>query len=394
MRSEQMRHAAVTMFLLLAPVPAVHAAGTAVGPLLARVKAVGREGAGNADAARAWRELAQAGPEALPDLLAGLDDADLTAANWVRAAVDAVAEHTLNAGKPLPAAALEAFVKDTGHAATARRLAYDWLCRADPTTPDRLLPGMLHDPGAELRRDAVARALKEAEGLLARGDKPAATAAFRKALSGACDRDQVERIAQALHGLGVEVDLARHFGFVRRWMLIAPFDNTGEAGYARAYPPEEVFDPAATYKGKGGAEARWRPDATKDPYGVVDLNQVLGRQKGVVAYACAEIVSPEERPVQVRVGCINAVKVFLNGKPIFGREEYHHGMYLDQYVASGTLKAGRNELLLKVCQNEQSEVWAQEWRFQARLCDAAGAAVPFTVADMPGAKKERREAQR
>jgi hypothetical protein len=379
---------------LLAPAAGVHAAGVAVGPLVARIKAIGREGAGNAEAARAWRALAHLGPEALPDLLAALDDADPTAANWLGAAVDAVAERTLNAGKPLPAAALEAFVKDTRHAATARRLAYEWLCRADPGTPDRLVPGMLHDPGAELRRDAVARALKEADALFARGDKGAATAAFRKALSGACDRDQVERAAQALKGLGVEVDLARHFGFVRRWMLIAPFDNTAEAGYARAYPPEEVVDLATTYKGKGGAEARWRPEATKDPYGIVDLNQPLGRQKGVVAYAFAEIVSPEERPVQVRVGCINAVKVFLNGKPIFGREEYHHGIYLDQYVASGTLKAGRNELLLKICQNEQSEVWAQEWRFQARLCDAAGAAVPFTVVNEPEAKKGRREAQR
>ena len=33
---------------------------------------------------------------------------------------------------------------------------------------------------------------------------------------------------------------------------------------------------------------------------------------------------------------------------IFARDEYHHGMELDQYVGRGTLKAGRNELLVKV----------------------------------------------
>ena len=36
----------------------------------------------------------------------------------------------------------------------------------------------------------------------------------------------------------VEADLAGHFGFVRRWMLVGPFDNTGGAGFGRVYPPE------------------------------------------------------------------------------------------------------------------------------------------------------------
>ena len=38
-----------------------------------------------------------------------------------------------------------------------------------------------------------------------------------------------------------------------------------------------------------------------------------------------------------------------------------------------------NEILIKVCQNEQTENWAQSWMFQLRLCDATGVAVPFTV---------------
>ncbi len=53
-------------------------------------------------------------------------------------------------------------------------------------------------------------------------------------------------------------------------------------------------------------------------------------------------------------------------------------MRLDQYAAKGTLKKGRNEILLKVCQNEQTEEYAQVWMFQARLSDATGVAVPFT----------------
>jgi hypothetical protein len=355
------------------------AAGAGVDSILARIQSVGREGAGGDEAARAWRDLVRAGPAALPATLAALDDADPAAANWLRSAIDAIAERELTGGRPLPVADLEAFAKDTRHTGRARRLAYEWLVRADAGAPGRLLPGMLHDPSPELRRDAVAVALAAADGLLERGDKVAATAAYRKALSGATDQDQVEKVARQLKGLGIDVDLAAHFGVVRRWLLVAPFDNTGEAGYARGFPPETKVDPAATYRGKKDAEARWTEWASSDPGGVVDLNKALGRQKGTVAYAFAAVVSPAERPVQVRVGCINAVKVFLNGKEVLGREEYHHGMYLDQYVGAGTLKAGRNELLVKVCQNEQQELWAQDWRFQVRLCDGAGAAVPFTV---------------
>jgi hypothetical protein len=366
--------------LILGLALAAPAAGADTAALLATVRAVGREGAGNPEASAAWKELVRLGPEALPAVLAGMDGADATAANWLRNAVDAIAERALAAGKPLPAAQLEKFIADTAHSGAGRRLAYEWLVRVDKSAPARLLPGMLQDPSPELRRDAVARAMGEAREFLDRGAKGLATASYRRALSGACDKDQVDAIAQQLKALGSPVDLAAHFGFIRAWHLVAPFDNHNGVGFKEVYPPEKGVDLAAVYKGKGGKEARWTVHTTDSPYGAVDLNKVLGKQKGTVAYAFAAIDSPTARPVQVRVGSINAVKVFLNGKELFGREEYHHGVEMDQYVAAGTLKAGRNEVLIKVCQNEQSEDWAQAWGFQARLCDAVGAAVPFKAA--------------
>src|SRR5437016_1050607 len=84
---------------------------SAVAPLVARIKAVGREGAGNADAARAWQQLARLAPEALPEILAAFDGADPKAANWLRAAVDAIAERAQGSGHALPAGALESFVR-------------------------------------------------------------------------------------------------------------------------------------------------------------------------------------------------------------------------------------------------------------------------------------------
>jgi hypothetical protein len=378
--------AVLAALMMLVTAPAGVAGGTDVPALLAAIKSVRREGAGNAEAGRAWKALVRRGPSVLPDLLAAMDDDSPAASNWLRAAVDAVAEKALKEGKPLPRAALEKFVARTDNPAGARALAYEWLARVDPSAPARLLPGMLHDPSPRLRRDAVARAADEAKRLLDKGDRKGATAAYTRAFAGASDQDQVDSLAARLEALGVKVDRGAHLGYVRAWHLAAPFDNTAEKGFGTAYPPEKRVDLSATYKGKGGRPARWVRHTTADPHGLVDLNKALGKQKGAVAYAYAVIVSPRARSVQVRAGSINAVKVFLNGKEVFAREEYHHGRWPDQYVARARLKEGRNELLLKVCQNEQSEAWAQDWNFQVRLCDPAGAAVPWSYPKGPPAK--------
>ena len=54
---------------------------------------------------------------------------------------------------------------------------------------------------------------------------------------------------------------------------------------------------------------------------------------------------------------------------------YHSGSQLDQYVSRGLLRPGKNTILLKVCQNEQTQSWARPWDFQLRVCDPTGAGV-------------------
>jgi hypothetical protein len=365
--------------LLCLLAPRSSARGGDVSSNVARIKAVGREGAGNVEAARAWKELVKDGPDALVDVLTGLDGASPAAANWLRTAVDAVAERTLAAGKPLPAGRLEAFVRDTRQNGAARRLAYEWLVRADATAPERLLPGMLNDPGAELRRDAVAVVLKDAQRLFDKDDKPGAVAAYKKALDAARDRDQLLLCAERLKKLGVETDLTAHFGFITRWMTVGPFDNAGGVGFSTVFPPERGVDLKATYRSKDGKEIRWQEHVTTLPFGLVDINKIGSPLHGATYFGFTAVSSPAQRPVEVRAGSNNAVRIFVNGKEVYFREEYHHGMEMDQHVGRAVLKAGRNEVLIKVCQNEQTDSWAQQWSFQLRICDAIGGAVPLTV---------------
>jgi hypothetical protein len=392
-RGKTLWPALVGLALLASAAPAAD-----VEPLLSRIKSVGGEGKGNDDAGQAWRELATRGPDALPAIFAGFDGAGPVAVNYLRAAVDAIAEREVNNGRKLPADALEAFVKDTKRSGVGRRVAYEWLARIDATAPDRLLPEMLFDPGQELRRDAVARVLAAGKTALDRKDHPGATAIYARALSAARDADQVETAAKALHELGIQIDLTGQFGFLPKWWLIAPFDNTKSAGFDKVNPPELKVDLAAVYKGKDGtkdeAEAKWvehTPPSSSGVYegsrvAVVDFNTALGKRMGATGYAFTAVVSEAERPVEIRAGCNNAIKVWLNGQLVITRDEYHHGVKMDQYSGKGILKKGRNEILVKVCQNEQKDSWAQRWDFQLRVCDELGGAVPLTYAGDKPAK--------
>jgi hypothetical protein len=226
-----------------------------------------------------------------------------------------------------------------------------------------------------LRYDAIARRLNEIEADEKRDVPPdVIVARYREVLGEARDLAQIKAIAEKLKSKGEEVDLARHFGFVMQWKVIGPFDNTKGLGFAAVYAPEKKIDFAVTVKAKADA-IRWQNFSTTDPYGVVDLNRALGKYKGAVAYAAAEFTVDEARPAELRLGCINACKLWLNGELLLEREIYHTAMEIDQYIGKGTLKTGRNLILVKICQNEQTEDWAQNWQFQLRVCDSRGTAV-------------------
>jgi hypothetical protein len=345
--------------------------------LLIRIKAVGKEGSGNIEAARAWKELVAQGPGVLTDILAGMDDANPIAINWLRGGVEAIQDKASRTAQKIPADKIEAFLRDTRHAGHSRRLAYECLVRADPTTPARLLPKMLDDPTSELRRDAVA--VKLEQGLSTSFENAASrTEYFRDLLKYARDRDQINAICAELKKQGIEVDQTKHYGFVTRWLLAGPFDNVGGVGFSNVYPPERGIDVEAVYAGKGNQQVRWREHTTDKPLGLVDVNEAVGKLKGAVAYAHAVVSAETKRPIEIRAASNNAVRIWLNGKEIYFREEYHHGMEMDQHVGKGVLQAGRNEILIKVCQNEQTDSWAQLWSFQLRICDYLGAAVPVT----------------
>ncbi|NUQ61710.1 MAG: hypothetical protein HUU20_04425 [Pirellulales bacterium] len=353
---------------------AAQAADSDVATRLADLRAVGPEAAGHREAAAAWQGIAAESPAALPAILAGMDGAGPLAANWIATAAQAVVERRLQKGGSFPSAELERFVLERNHSSRARRLAYEFVLRVDPKAEQRLVPQMLDDPSLELRRDAVDRIIGEAAAAAESGKSEPAVALYRQALQAARDLDQVQLLAQRLRKLGQSVDLARQLGYLVRWKLIGPFDNTERKGFDAVYPPEREIRADAAYPGKQ-VEVRWVEFAAEDDFGKIDFFKPFGQHREVAGYAVTEFIADRRREVEFRMSSFNATKLWLNGKLVDQYPVYHSGSQPDQYVNRVLLEPGRNVILVKVCQNEQTQDWAQRWDFQLRVCDEIGGAV-------------------
>ena len=321
--------------------------------------------------------LAKTGDKALLPVLRGFKDADPLAANWLRNAFEQIVDGMRAAGQELPATELEAFIRDQEQSAVARRLAYESLKIQNPEIEARLIPDSLLDPSPEFRRDAVALLIEQAS---AATDASASTPIYRRAMQGAVHEDQVKTIAEALRKNGETVDIQKHFGFLPRWSVAGPFDNKDEKGFAVPYAPETEAsisrgaDFSAEYDGQLG-KVQWKPLASDDDYGVIDIAKQIENHKGSLMYATTTWTSPAEQQLEIRLGTPNSWKLWVNGMLIFEREEYHRSSQMDQYSVPVKLKAGENFLLLKVCQNEMTQDWAQRYQFQVRICDGTGSAV-------------------
>lgn len=343
-------------------------------PQIETLLKVDKEGAGHAPAIVAVKELEGQPPTALLPLLLAMDHANPLAANWLRGAFEAVADRNIKQGNALPVADLEKFLLDRNHATQPRQAVFDLLVRIDPKTEGRLVPGMIDDPCPEFRRAAVQRLIDAAAKASETKDAAKSKSLYQQAFAAARDPDQLDLAFDELSKLGEKPDLKRQLGLLSDWWVIGPFDHRKGIGFDVAYPPEKEIDLKKKYSGMLG-DVAWVQLDSDDRHGVVDLNKLLAHHKGAIVYAYREFDSEKAQPAEFRLGTPNGWKLWVNGQLAFAHEEYHLLTQMDQYPTRIMLQPGTNQFLLKICQNEQTEDWAQEWQFQVRVCDPTGAAV-------------------
>ena len=343
------------------------------------INAIGLDGQGYPAAVDAEQLLGKLDVEAIPQILAAMDTQKPVAANWLRGAVESIADRSRKEGHPIPNKLLIDFIEKSDNSPKGRTVAFHLLEKQDPTTAAKLVPSFADDASLELRLLAVDKMMEVAQQQLDSDHKAAAIAIYRKALDATRSADQASEIAKALKKLDVEVDTTEHFGFLKSWHVIAPFDFDKGKGFDTVYPPEEEIDLTARYGGKLIDElpnaAKWKPLELKAGEKKVDFNQAFAPVKEVVGYAVTTFDSESKQDVELRWGSPNATKVWVNGKLVASNKVYHSGDKFDQYKAWVTLEKGENKILVKLVQNEQTQPWTNVWFFDLRVCDALGTAI-------------------
>ncbi len=147
------------------------------------------------------------------------------------------------------------------------------------------------------------------------------------------------------------------------WLVLGQFDNTEGIGYNTKYISENTtqFDLTTKYEGIDG-QISWEK-FTDDAFdGFIDLGRNINWR---VSYAWTTVTTPDEREVQLRFGSDDQAKIWFNGKKVFAFSQFRWAV-VDEDIIPVTLKAGKNIILVKVCNEERS------WGFYLRVTDVDG----------------------
>ena len=131
------------------------------------------------------------------------------------------------------------------------------------------------------------------------------------------------------------------------WHLIGSFSNADHRQFNTVYPPEKEINFEAVYEGMSGSEARWRLGDNLVDEQVIDLHQHFKITEGAIAYLHRIIRSDRAVEINLYLGSDDGLAVFLNGERIHAND-VPRGPAPDQDVVKARLKAGDNDLLLKI----------------------------------------------
>lgn len=152
--------------------------------------------------------------------------------------------------------------------------------------------------------------------------------------------------------------------YIRKWMVIGPFDNDSGKGFYEEYPPEKESDFSKKYKGKV-VNVGWRKIYSREKTGNIPLSSLLSPGNDSLAYLTTTVFSPADKEVYLHFSSDDSLKVWINGTNIFSDEniEYHGN---DNVVIKTRLFKGDNSILLKSCQK------SGPWSVSARITDISG----------------------
>ncbi len=185
--------------------------------------------------------------------------------------------------------------------------------------------------------------------------------ALKQAIAIAPKDKNVRKAQEKLVKLGVDIDIAKEAGFVTHWWVTGPFPSPDKAMFDKAYFPEKKVDLGAKTK-VGDKEYTWKKVRIKDPSGIADLRKLVASADSVGCYAYAEVTSPKDQDVLLKIGSDDDVVCWLNGKKVHANK-VSRGVQVDQDVVKARLKKGKNAILMKVLNG------GSHWNMCLRITD-------------------------
>jgi hypothetical protein len=171
------------------------------------------------------------------------------------------------------------------------------------------------------------------------------------------------------------------------WYYAGPFDNSGNCGFATAFPPEQGVSLNAEYVGKNGEKVVWRKGNFKDAHvnNLALFKPELNVNSVVYLYREIDIAGGVDMPVSL--GCDDNLTVWLNGGLVTVGTAAN-GCRPDEFTPTLKLGPGRNVLLLKVCQLNNAFAFSFSARDipppAAPLFEDISDSVGLGLAGMPG----------
>jgi len=152
---------------------------------------------------------------------------------------------------------------------------------------------------------------------------------------------------------GIAPDIYEHQGFILTWFVSGPYAVKGKPGpdlFNVAFGPE-----------KNDKSVAWRPLLHRmNNNWAVDLNAAISTADNCAVYVRTRVHSPAAQGARLELGSDDAVKVWLNGKLVHGKNK-SRGMTAGEDIVRVKLSAGWNDLMLKVID------YAGDWGFCCRI---------------------------
>ncbi len=154
-------------------------------------------------------------------------------------------------------------------------------------------------------------------------------------------------------------------GFINSWKVIGIFDFG--TGLNNIYPPESEIQFDKSYSGKGGM-VKWETENSSTS-GYLNLISIMSKRNTTVspkakgiAYAYAEVQSPDDRQVNMTLGSNDGAKMWINNEVVYNKHAGRNAV-ADQETLNIKFKKGENKILVKV------ENLGASWGLYLRVVD-------------------------